>query len=98
VIFAVLERLDTPGYFSTYRRDSAGYTRFPGHFDLQIGFRREADTFLLSLYEKNAIQVSGIFPGGLKTTQGQFYIVKALDDLVQSNNLHYLTQSDRRVK
>jgi hypothetical protein len=28
------------------------------------------------------IQVSGAFSEGLETTQGQFYIVKALDDLV----------------
>ena len=34
----------------------------------------------------------------LETTQCQSYIVKAFDDLMQTNNLQHFTQSHRRVK
>jgi len=68
-------------------------------FLVDAAARREADMLFAFPYSKRTqSKYLGSFPRSLETTQGQFYIVKALDDLVQPNNLHYFTQSDRRVK
>ena len=54
--------------------------------------------FAIPYTKRTQTNYLGSFSRSLETTQGQFYIVEALDDFVQTNNLHYFTQSGRRGK